>query len=207
MNFTELQARALLLASFEGYTDVEPAPDWAALVNEAWRQFSFDADVLIETVILISTVGVCDYEVPRAKQILDVTLAGLALTRSDESYERFLDTNWKTTVGSPRRWVKTGMASLAVVPVPDVNAPILVRAHVLGLDMALPTDQPGVVNGVGVPIPAALHEAVALRAATLQMRPFVVQSGSARMDDYEARYQAFVAQSKAPGPIGRRAAA
>lgn len=201
MNFSQLQDRAKLLSSFEAYTDIDPAPDWPSLVNQAWAEFSWDAEIFIKFVDILSVANNADYIVPRAKVIYDVTYGGQPLTRSDEHYERYLGLGWRFVGGGPLFWAATSVGAFTLIPIPSAGGITMrVRCAALGDDMINPEDEPGSNDFLAVAIPDNLHEAIAIRAATLLMRAFAADVGQQRLADYEARYQAFVATARGQGP-------
>jgi len=201
VNFLDLQDRAQLLASFEAYTDIDPPPDWPTLVNQAWREYSWDGEILVGTRTVTTLTGVSDYTLTGVKIIYDVTFGGVLVARSDENFERYAGSGWLTTADPPARWCATSVGSFALIPAPSTaSAPVNCRCCVEGDDMVLDADEPGVVNGVGDPIPPSLHEAVAVKAATLLMRAFAADVGRERLSDYEARYQQYVVTALRAGP-------
>lgn len=193
MNFQDLQTRAAILASFDGWTNSSPAPDWPTLVNQAWRRFSWEAELLSAAMNTTSVSGTSSYAlVPPMKRILDVTFAGLPLLYSSQDFERFLSPGWRFTTGVPKRFIQEGVNSLALVPVPNAASAMVVWGVVQGSDMVAPTDAPGQVSGVGSPIPSNLHEAIALLAAVYQGQIAMQGESSARMKQYVDEYGGYV---------------
>jgi len=198
MTFAELQARAALLASFDGWLSANPLPSWPDLVNEAWRRFSWEGELTTGTVTATAVSGQSSYPLaPFMKRVLDVVVGGVGLFRSRPEYERFLSPAWRTKSGTPLRFAQESTSAVSLIPAPTTGAAITVFGVVEALDMVDDTDEPGVVSGVGDAIPSNLHEAVALKAAILQGQVAMQGESSARMQSYEAEYAGFVSRALA----------
>lgn len=200
MNYGEIQARATLLASFEGYADVNPAPDWPTLVNRAWRMFSYDAELILKTDSSTSTVsGTMEYTISGTwKDFLEVTYNGVGLIRSSEAFERNLSPSWRLqTPGTPKRFVVSQFGTLAIVPPPNAIQTLTARGVIQGPDMVLTTDQPNQVSGTGNPIPEIYHEGIAVRAAWLHGIVYATGEARARLEIFEQRYQEYVMKARA----------
>jgi hypothetical protein len=193
MTFDDLKLRAATLASFDGWTNTVPSPDWAALVNQAWRRFSWEAEVMSGSMNTTSVISQSAYTLsPAMKRVLDVIFAGTPLLRSSQDFERFLSPGWRTVAGTPKRFVQESVNSVALVPAPSAASAMVVWGVVQGSDMVASTDQPGQVSGVGTAIPTNLHEAIALMAAVYQGKIAMQGESSARMKDYLDEYQSYV---------------
>ena len=193
MTYTDLQTRAALLASFDGWSNAIPAPDWPTLVNEAWRRFSWEAELFTATVNVSTASGQSAYPLsPFMKRVLDLTCGGVPLRKSSVEFERFLSPGWRTVQGTPLRFVQDSTSSVAIVPVPSSTLALAVVGVIEGSNMTATTDQPGQVGGVGTPIPSNLHEAIALKAAYMQGQIAMQGESSSRMQMYEQEYAGFV---------------
>lgn len=199
MQYSDIQARAQALASFEGWTDVSPAPDWPTLVNRAWAQFSYDAEIIVTTVTPSTVIGQASYTLTGGpwKKILDVTWNSLSVIRSMEIFERNLNPAWLVQANAaPQRWVLTNFGVLTLVPPPNAIQTLSVRGITEGPAMVLSTDQPGQVSGSGIAIPDVFHDAIAYRATKLHGEIYAQGESVNRIAGYEQRYQELVRKAR-----------
>lgn len=198
MQFLTLQTRATALVSFEGWSDTLIAADWPTLVNQAWQEFSWDAEVIVGSEIQQTVAGVAVYNLQNVyKELLDVTLAGRPLLRSIELIERNLRPDWNTqAAGTPRYWTLSAFNTLTLIAPPGDALALYVRGVQQGQNMVLSVDQPGQVNGAGSPIPARFHDAIAYRAAVLWGRIYAQDVGQQRLAGYQDEYKTFVRDAK-----------
>ena len=189
--FTQLQARATLLASLEGWSDVVPAPDWAALVNQAYIQFSWDGECVVLNTTITTVAGQAGYTLAgQWRKIMDVVYDTAATNQpvrhSSEDYERFLRADWRVQAsGVPVRFTFNPFNALTLVPPPLTPGLIVsVRGVAEAAPLVNPTDVP--------PIPDVLHEAIALKAAIFQGKVYAQGEASARLERYEAQYKQYV---------------
>lgn len=166
MNFTQLQARAAVLASFEGWGDVSPAPAWDVLVNQAWDRFSWDGECVVGTTTFPTVGGQAAYALAGEwKRIMDVVYdtagANVPVRRSKEEYERFTRADWRVQPpGTPARWTFNPINALTLIPPPSVVRTVSVRGITKGTALAA---------GGDIPVaPVVCHEGIALMAAYLQ---------------------------------------
>lgn len=191
MNFTALQARATLLASLEGWSDAIPSPDWAALVNQAYIQFSWDGECLITNTTITTAANQAAYTLTgQWRRLLDVVYdsggANSPMRRSSEEFERYLRADWRVQPsGAPVRYTFNPFNTLALLPPPATTG---VTVSVRGVAEATP-----LASGSDVPsIPDVLHEAIALKAAMFQGKVYAQGEASQRLDRYEAQYRQYV---------------
>jgi len=204
VDYSGLQARAALLTSLEGWTDVANPPDWTILVNQAWLQFSWDSEYLIGTTTVTTAPGTMSYILPGGQQwkrLLDVVWdsAGTPqpVDRSTEDYERFLSGDWRTqSSGVPLRFTFNTPNTISLIPPPNAVKSVLVRGIAQGSAMALSTDLPGQVSGVGTAIPDVFHEAIAEYAAWLWAQSYYRGDATARMQGWLSYYQGQVQDAK-----------
>ncbi|HEV2471213.1 MAG TPA: hypothetical protein VGS41_01010 [Chthonomonadales bacterium] len=190
MQFVDLRNRATLLASFEGWTDVSPSPNWSILVNQAYVEFAWDAEIAIGSGTIAAVSGELEYVIGgNWKAFLDVSYGGAGLQRSSEEYERYANPNWRNlAAGAPARWAQTNFDTLAIIPPPNGTLSIAYRGI---------TEPAALVNDTDVPVgPDRFHEAIALRAAYLQGSVFAQGQAIARLDSFQQRYQEFVVKCK-----------
>lgn len=200
MQFSDLQARAALLASFEGWSDVSPSPDWSVLVNRAWGQFSWDAETQVTSTTFSTVAGQAQYTISGGpwKNLLDVTWNSLPLIRSTEEYERSANPLWLVqTSGTPVRWTFNGFNVITLIPRPDSIHTLSVRGITQGANMVDSTDNPGQVSGVGTALPEAFCEGIAVRAAWLQGIVYAQGAAMDRLQLYESRYREYVGAARA----------
>lgn len=191
MTFAQLQARATLLASLEGWSDVNPSPDWAALVNQGYIQFSWDGECLITNTTITTVSGQAAYTLTgQWRRLMDVVYdsggANSPVRHSSEDFERYLRADWRVQPsGTPVRCTFNPFNALTLVPAPATAG---VTVAVRGVAEAAP-----LVNGTDVPtIPDVLHEAIALKAAIFQGKVYAQGEASQRLERYEAQYQQYV---------------
>lgn len=201
MDFTALQARAALLASLEGWTDVSPAPTWSTLANQGWYQFSWDSELITTSQNVNTVSGTLSYTLTgHIKRILDVVYDTAStkspVVHSSEDYERYLRADWRVqTSGTPVRFTFAPFNTISLVPPPDAVKVVSVRAIVQGSAMTAGTDQPGVVGGLGNAIPDIFHEAVAIYAAYIHGKVYAQGPSRSRLDDMLTDYKGFVAEA------------
>ena len=191
INYTQLQARATLLASLEGWSDVNPSPDWAGLVNQAYIQFSWDGECLITNTTVTTVSNQAAYTLSgQWRRLMDVVYdsggAKSPVRHSSEDFERYLRADWRVQPsGTPVRYTFNPFNTLTLVPAPT-TAGVLVAVR--GVAEAAP-----LVSGTDIPtIPDVLHEAIALKAAIFQGKVYAQGEASQRLDRYEAQYQQYV---------------
>ncbi len=191
MTFAQLQARAQLLASLEGWSDAVPAPDWAALVNQGYIQFSWDGECLITNTTVATVSNQAAYTLTgQWRRLMDVVYdsggANSPVRHSSEDFERYLRADWRVqSSGTPVRYTFSPFNALTLVPAPATAG---VSVTVRGVaEAAL------LISGTDVPaIPDVLHEAIALKAAIFQGKVYAQGEASQRLDRYEAQYREYV---------------
>ncbi len=198
MNYGQLKTRATALASFEGWTDVSPSPDWPTLVNQAWQEFSWEAELIIGSETLQTVIGQTQYTLAGTyKALLDVSWNGKSLLRSSEEFERNLNPNWlNATPGTPLRWTLSAFSVLSLSPPPASAQTLAVRGIQQGPPMVLDVDLPGQASGAGTAIPANFHDAIAYRGAILHGQLYAQGEGTQRLAGYQAQYEKFIADSR-----------
>lgn len=191
MDFTQLQGRATLLASLEGWSDIAIAPDWAALVNQAYVQFSWDGECLISNTTITTVANQSAYSLTgQWRRLMDVVYdsgnTNGPVRHSSEDFERYLRADWRVQPsGTPVRFTFNPFNSLTLIPPPDTNGiTVAVRGS---------SEAPALSSGTDVPaIPDVLHEAIALKAAIFLGKVYAQGEASQRLDRYEAQYQQYV---------------
>jgi len=193
MQFSDLQARAQLLASLEGWSDVSPAPTWSTLVNEAWYQFSWDGECIIGTQNITTVVGQAAYTLTGVwKKVIDVVYdtagANTGILRSDEDYERWANPTWRAQANAPSsRYTFAPFSTITLIPPPSAIVTVSVRGLVQGTALVNSTDVP--------PVPDPLQEAICIYAAYLQGKVYMVGDASTRMETMLKDYQQYVADA------------
>lgn len=192
MNYTQLQARATLLASFEGWTDSSPSPVWGDLVNQAYQQYCWDTECTIGFEDVTTVKDQAEYAFTgNFKEITDcyydTASAKTPLIKTSWRFERQLCPGWYYAAsGVPSRFMFMATNTLRLAPAP-ATAALTVRALGVKMPAALSegSDTP--------PFPSVFHEAIALYAAWIQGKTFSAQD---RRDKMLAEYDAFVAKHK-----------
>ena len=191
MNFAQLQARAQLLSSLEGWSDISPSPAWDQLVNQGYIQFSWDGECLITNTTLTTVSNQAAYMLTgQWRRLMDVVYdsgnTNQPVRHSSEDFERYLRADWRVQPsGTPVQFTFNPFNALTLIPAPTTAG---VTVAVRGVAEAAP-----LVNGTDVPaIPDVLHEAIVLKAAIFQGKIYAQGEASQRLDRYEAQYQQYV---------------
>lgn len=194
LTFTAYQIRAALLSSFEGWSDSAASPAWDVLVNRAWEQFSWDAELVIASQNVTTVIGTLAYSLTgQMKRVLDVVYdtasAKSPVLHSTEDYERNLRADWRVQAnGTPLRYTFNPFNTISLLPIPDAVKTVSVRGFVQGTDMSGGTDV--------LPIPGVLEEAVCIYAAYLWGKVYAQGEGRTRLKDYLDDYQKYVSMGK-----------
>lgn len=190
LTYTQLQARATYLASFEGWSDSPSSVGMDVLINRAWYKFSTDARLVIASQNVTTVIGTAAYTLTGVVvQILDVIYdtasAKTPVRHATEDGERWANPAWRVrTSGTPLRYTYSNFNGLTFVPAPDAVKTVSVRAFVQGTALSAGSDV--------LPIPEFLEEAVPLYAAYLQGVAFSQAEGSARLQEYLGKYLGYV---------------
>ena len=198
MDFAAIKTRAALLSSFGGFTDTSSAPNWTTLVNEAQEYFAWDTEFLRETVAsAITTVAeqqeytlAAPYFKVITEAIYDTASAKTPLEIVPEWQERRWDSRWTTqSSGTPQQIVVVKPNVFWLVPKPDTSSKVIsLRGVRTPAAMSADGDTPA--------IPARFHEALAYKAAILQMEPFAKGEERERLNYYQEQYDRLVAQCR-----------
>lgn len=189
LTYTQLQARATLLASFETDPDLV-SPDWPTLVNRAWEQFSWDAELVIASQNVTTVIGTLAYTLTgQVKRVLDVVYdtasAKSPVLHSTEDFERGVRADWRVQAnGTPVRYTFNPFNTLCLIPPPDAVKTVSVRGFVQGTDLSTGSDV--------LPIPGVLEEGVCLLAAYLWGKTYAQGAGLLRYQGYYEEYKGYV---------------
>lgn len=172
--FTELQDMAADYAEVWGFANTKRPPVWATLVNEAYSEICFEAELIRGPSVTFPTVdNQPEYDLLAVagdyggawKSVQDVYYNGTYIGPIDEALLRRQDPTWLTTTkGTPVGWMMPRPNTLRLFPAPDS----VVNVEVWGIrapeKLALGTD---------VPVFSAIyHNAIAIRAAWLHANRF-----------------------------------
>jgi hypothetical protein len=193
MQFLDIQNRIQALATFAGWSDIVPAPNYATLANQAWQEMCWIAEFYVTSETLTVKAGQQDVTTKNLyKDVLDVDWNGGIVRRSDEAYERSANPAWRyRQSGNPARWTLAQYSVLSLTPPPNVGGSLYVRGIAQGPLMQTPTDQPGQAFGVGFVVPAYFHEGVCKRGACLLGEQFETMESSPRLATWSAQYNAY----------------
>jgi hypothetical protein len=191
--FTQLQARATLLASFGSYADISPAPAWDVLCNSGQRDFFWDTEMVISETTFTTVANQAEYTIPSPYfKSFNLVIYGttIALTRTTEAEEEALDHLWTMrNAGQPSRWLSPSPNVIRLIDKPSTSGDtVTVRGVRAPADMVAGTDTP--------PCPEVFHGAIALKAAMLQMEVFAVEAEAARLAAYLNEYNEEIKEAK-----------
>lgn len=199
MNFGQLQARANVIASFEGWTEVNPPPDWFALVNQAYIEFAWDAECVYDVEQILTVADQAEY--PTAVHVFksftdvwyDTDGPKKPLCKSSVRRERSDDPRWYfRPSGMPETYSLEVQSKLRVTPAPSTaNVKMLVRGVVEPDPLVNLDDDPV--------IPSAYHEGIACGAVYLHAYIFAPDKALrnwAIREQHVARYRKHLAPSR-----------
>jgi hypothetical protein len=194
MTYAELRKVADEHAENWGYITASQKPDWAELVNRAYKDFTWATDALRGPEITFPTViGQAEYNAKTLaadtrdwKSFLDVLYNGQQLLSSDEAVIRREDPLWLTRTSSTPLYVWSPRANiLRLYPKPDAVQTVTVYGIRGPALLSADADEPVV--------PTQYHEAIALRAAYLHCRKFAKTEEALKvLDRRDAEYQVYV---------------
>ena len=153
-------------AELGGWSNISPAVDWTARVNEAWQQLGWDCEHYVTTETVTAVNGQVEYALATVwKLILDVTYNAVGLIRTTEDFERAHAPSWRSTAaGTPKRWLQVaGFTKVGILPAPNGTQSIVVRGVTSPPVMASGSESPS--DAAKGAFPAAWHEAIAMLAA------------------------------------------
>jgi len=194
VNFDQLQTEAARRASLEGWTEVSPPPDWASLINEAWREFSWETECVVSmaTVSGGTVAGQAEYTLakPYWKSLTDVWVNQVALSISSAIFEREGDPNWVFLAsGTPTRAFLSAVDRLMLMPPPSTGGQeIRLRGIREGSTLSAPTDEPAV--------PYRFHKGIVYGAVLLHAEAYAQGASLERVQWYNERYRELVAETK-----------
>lgn len=185
LNYLALRTRAAALAELDRFTDSEHAPDWGALVNQAYEEWCWETECYwTSDATLTTVVGQAEYTIPLPyfRTILKVLYDGYPLQRSSEVEVDRLDPTWLTAVsGTPAVYWRPQHGVLRLHPKPDtVSKTITIYGSRARADLSLDTDVPM--------IPNVYHSSLAQRAAWLAVEPWVRGDGRQALQDRVDQY-------------------
>lgn len=134
MDFSQLRDRVRALLTLGGWSNSEPAPDYAFLVNEGLRQFTLEAQHNAETVTVTTVIGTKEYSLLLPANdnrswvhIFDDASYGttqwLPQTARDDLIES--DPLWRQAASStPNWWYWAGPNKIGLHPTPSAVASV-----------------------------------------------------------------------------------
>jgi hypothetical protein len=190
VNFGALKVRAASLARLAGYEEVQPAPDWATIVNQALAEFSWEAEYCTGTATVTLVADTPTYTVAVGsggewKRFTDAVLgAGTRLYLTDENLLRRENPNWiLAPAGDPSRFWVVSPGLVQFYPTPSSSGGVVtLRGRRADTPLSADTDAPTCA--------AVFHEGIALDAAWRVCKQF----GDAAVQQRAAGY---LAESKA----------
>jgi hypothetical protein len=188
--FSDLKARAAYLAQVAGAKDTQqPAPDWAALVQAALVDFSWEVEWNQEQVTFQTVVNQAEYAISgndfRAMKYAAYGTLALEKTSEDDEYRR--DPVWYlAAAATPQRFYNPSANVVRLVPTPvQGGVTVTVRGTRVAPAFTSDTDSPS--------CPDTYHEALALRAAWLYSQNAVTgELDAAVVDSYNKQYLQYI---------------
>ena len=193
MTYTELQTRAALLAAYEGWADTPTAPDWAALINQAYEDFAYETEAFTDEVTVNTAAGTASYtllasgkSVKSVKGVwYDTASLKLPLEEISERALFDIDPRWRYgTSGVPSYYFVQNFDTIWLHPAPNAIKVVLVRGIVDPTALSQGSDVPG--------FPSFFHEALVLRAVWIHAKIYATGPGRERLGDFLSEYNAYV---------------
>lgn len=194
MNFGQLKARAAILCKLDGYTEVSPAPDWAALVNRALYLFSWNAEYQMGNYSFVTVLGQAEYTLPTPSDWIRVTDVAYNSTTplelTDETLLRRENELWHVAANStPSRYYISNPNTIRLYPPPSA-AGVTVSIRGIRTDAAL-------VNETDTPnCPEPFQEGIALLAAWLHAKSYARGEAAAVVANYHAEAMAYASDCR-----------
>ena len=135
MDFTELTDTIRELCRIGGYAEGDPPPDWARLINEAYREMASEAEFNWEDTTFATVIDTAEYSLLGATDLRDwirITdvLYGttIRLYETSELAERQLNPLWtQAASATPSRWFLSLPNRMRLRPTPNAVATIYVH--------------------------------------------------------------------------------
>jgi hypothetical protein len=193
VTFAELEARATLLASYAGWSDVSPSPDWEALVNRGLHDFSWESEYRRSEATFSTVAEKAEYPIglPYFKHISSVIYSTTTeLRHSTEIEETRCNPLWtQESSGTPYRYLIVSPNVIRLHPKPSSDdVTITVRGIRAADELKADTESPD--------FPEIYHEAVALRAVILHGIVYAKGGELERLAAYERAYEKLLADFK-----------
>ena len=193
MNFAALKVRAALLSQFGGWSNVDPAPDYGALVNAGLRQVCRDLRHYQESATFASVINQAEYTLatPTFIEIMEVWRS--TTTRLDFWTQVDLETQdygWlMRTAGTPSYYLLPRPNRIRLYPKPSAVATYTVYG--LREEPTLSAD------GDECYVPLHEQEAIAIYASIQVGKLYTTGEENYRLKMYQAEYEQYISQYKA----------
>ena len=166
MNLEQLIEATRQNCQLGGYADAQPQPDFAAAVNEAYRQISTETEYNCEDDDFPTVVGTKEYTLDNPPDWIRITdvMYGTAvrIAQADDVQVRLTDPNWTQAANSqPVYWWMSSPNVLRFYPAPAAVETIYIRGS---------REKGPLASGGSPTFPIRYHEAIPLRAAWLILR-------------------------------------
>lgn len=192
MTFAELRERARALCWPAGWSEIQPAPNWAMLVREGHRLFFWEAQVLTSDQTLTTATGQAEYVLttpPDWVLVTDVLYGATdSLQQVTEAALRRHDPLWtKAANARPVYWWMSEPNTIRLYPAPATSGDtIYVHGVRLDTDLVADSDTPS--------CPAVFHEGIALFAAWHHGKLYARGEDRAILEVYLEEARAYVAR-------------
>lgn len=164
MTFHELQVRTEALVKLGGWSNAQPAPDYASLVNEGLRNFTRETQHNIEDKTVTTVASQATYllgDTPQWIAFFDDALYNGTIWISQTSIDelRSKDRLWRMRpAGVPVWWYWAGPQKIGFFPVPSLSA--------VNVTFEGARHEPELANDTDVPlVDKDFHEGICLFAA------------------------------------------
>lgn len=200
MNYADLRGRAAFLGQMALNVEENPAADWAALINTAYADFSWETEFNEEQTSFTTVTNQAEYPLPwpyfkAIKECAYISQSqtgnGLRMTRSSELEESQRDPLWFTRpMGIPSRFLTPRPNVVRLVDMPSTSGDtVTIRGS---------RQAPPLVNDGDTPLfPDTWHEALALKAAIYYCEPLLDGADAAKLEMYRGQWVGMVAACKA----------
>ncbi len=192
MTFAELKARAAELYELCGFTDTAYTPDWDELVNRAWEEYAWEAEIVRSEADIASVAGQAIYslDTPAWKLITDCYYNSEPIEMINEAWLRRIDSRWLiASNGTPSYWWRPTPSTIRLYVPPDTGALVIKLYGVRGAArMTGNSDEPS--------CPVTHHEGIAKRAYWFAAERFARGEERQALSDQADQYVQYLRKLK-----------